>query len=522
MPYHKRTLQVTCCDMIIMLDAEAIKLEWNRSVELCKHSCRKHEVTDVELAIHMGMCKNSKMYQTENLSSVAEQDEESKIASGTSVLACLNDETGNGVKGQTNGFGSQVLDNCYNASSESVEILVGQNLQDHNNEKSSGLQRRKTRKVRLLTELLCDNGDAKTDHTNTEDPPSNAVNNASAGVGMVSAPLGQVSLPENCTEGLGDNKKRKLPHDEELRSSELSCQSNINKKVKSFKGGGETANVITDSELKEDASAGFYLQTGTKSCWSDSRVDRNPVTGKKKNKKNQIIDAPLSLVPIGENFLNQVPGVVGISTKGTVDDSLSLKEVKDAFSGRRMDKTPMESSRKERKSSLSKKKSNMPQIDDGQAPQFLGNSGLLKKGPTMRNEERKQTGPVNVSFRHAEDVSAEIESHPSFSNYLVAQSYDKKYTPRVEEGLPSMLSWKEGTPVDQIRRKNVETKYVSDSSIPSEPAYSFFNKRVHGEFSGKLATYNFPIVNEKQEHNTQVEEGCSSLLKQVVCLLISC
>ncbi|PON37261.1 Protein EMBRYONIC FLOWER [Parasponia andersonii] len=494
-------------------DAEA-KLEQNRPLGLCKNSCRKHDVTDVELATHMDMCKNStKMYQTEKQISADEQHRKSKIASGTSVLACLHDESGNGVKGQINGFGSQVLDHC-NTSSESVEILVGQSLQDHNNDKSSSLQRRKARKVRLLTELLCDNGDAKVDHISTEESPSNAIDNASAGQQMVSVPLGQVSLPENRREGLGNNKKRKFPQDEEPSSSELNSQSNINRKVKSFKGGEETANAIADSVLKEDDS-GFYLQTGIKSSWSDCRIDEDSVTGKKKNKRNQIIDVPPPLVPTGENFLNQIPGEVGISSKG-VDDNVCLREVKDVSASRGMGKTPMESSSKERKSSLFKKKSKMPQVEDGQAPQFPSNSDLLKKCPTMRNEEVMHSGPVTVSFQQAEDASAEIQPHLSFGRYLSRQrhKYNRKYT-QVADGLPSLLSWKEGTPVDQNMRKNAETKYISDLSLPSNSAYPFFDKHGHGEVSGKLATYNFPVVNEKQKISTQLEEGRSSLLKQL-------
>ncbi|XP_062099101.1 protein EMBRYONIC FLOWER 1 isoform X2 [Humulus lupulus] len=509
------------CDPNLMQEkpkcAAAIKLERNRPFELCKHSCRKHDNMDIEFAIHMDNSKSStKMLQTEKENFADKQHMGLKKASGTSVLACLHDEAGNDVNRQTNGLGFRVLDECNNASSESVEILAGQNLQDHNSDKSSGLQRKKTRKVRLLTELLCDNGDAKIDHIRMEDSLSNAIDNASAGVGMVSVPVGQVSLPENGREGLGDNKKRKLPQEEGLKLTELSSQSNMNKKFKIFKGGEETVSAISNSVLKDDSSVVFNLQTGTKSSWSD-RNDRNTVAIKKKNKKNQIIDKHPSLVPTEETILNQTPEEVGILTKGTtVDVKVSLKEVKDASTSRGMDKTPVGSSRKERKSLL-KKKGKMAQVDDGQAPQFPWNRSLLKKGSAMRSDEVVHNGPVNVSFQQEEDACQDIESHLSFSSYLATQrdKYNKKFIPQDKDGLSSLLSWKEGTPMDQVTRKKVDTNYISDSSIPSNSTYAFFNKQVHAEVSSKLTMYNFPVLNEKQKSSTQIEEGYCSLVKQV-------
>ncbi|XP_030482588.2 protein EMBRYONIC FLOWER 1 isoform X1 [Cannabis sativa] len=542
--------------------AEAIKPERNRLLELCKHSCRKDDITDVEFPIQKCNSKSStKMLQTEKENFAAEQHMELTKASGTSVLACLHDEAGNDVNRQTNGLGFQALDECNNGSSGSVQIFAGQNPQDHNIDKSSGLQRKKIRKVRLLTELLCDNGDAKTDHIRTEDSLCNAINNASAGAGMVSVPVGQVSLPENCRDGLGDNKKRKLPQEEELKSTELSSHSNMTKKFKYFKAGEETANAISYSVSKEDSPTGFYLQTGTRSSWSDYRIDRNSVAVKKKNRKNQIIDKHPSLVPTGDTILNQTREQVGFSTKcyTSVNDKVSLKEVKDASSSRGMDKTLMGSSSKERKSSF-KKKAKMAEVDDGQAPQFPLNSSLVRKGSAMRNDDVVHTGPVNVSFQQAENACPDVESHLSFGSYLPTQrdKYNKKYTPQVKDGLSSFLSWKECAPVDQIKRTKVDTNYISDSSIPSNKKYTpqvkdglssflswkegpvdqikrtkvdtnyishssipsnstcaFSHNQVHAEVSNKLTMYNFPVLNEKQRSSTQIEEGYCPLMKQV-------
>ncbi|XP_024023847.1 protein EMBRYONIC FLOWER 1 [Morus notabilis] len=526
---------------------EALKLAGSKPMDPYKNCCGKHELTDVQPAANMGMCKScSKICQTEKQKSVDEQEKELKVASGASALACLNEEAGKAVKGQTNGYASRVLDECDYASSKSVKILAGDSLQDYASSKSvkilagdslqdyassksvkilagdslqdyassksvkilagdslqdqnhplsSGSQRRKTRKVRLLTELLFDNGDAKTDRISAENSPPNAtINDASAGAGAVNVPKDQLSLPENRGEDLGDDKKRKLPQDEEGRSPEMSSLNNRSKKSNNLKGNEEAVNAVAISELEQEASAGLYLQNGTKNCVSKFGNDNIPSTGKKKRKKNQTIDAPSSLAPTRGSLPKQILDRVAAQTKGYLDDGIFFKFYQEACARGELEKISLAASRKEKKLSLFKKKSKMAHIDDGQTPQFPWNSGFHEKHTTMRNEEIMQTGPLPVSFPATEDASIDTGLHLSLGSCFTTNKYN----------------------ANEIPRTNVDANYISDSSIPSKSAsYAFFKKRVHGEFSRNLDANNVPVLSGEQNYNSQVEESCYPLVKQV-------
>lgn len=446
--------------------------------------------------------------------------EESLTASGTSISARLNDNTGDAVKEQTQGRVSLVLDECDHASSDSLGILVENNLQDHQQDKSSGSHRRKTRKVRLLTDLLFDNGDGKTGHITTEDSPSTVMNSESAMVEMVSVPQGHVSLQEHLRGGLDDNKKRKLPQNEEWRSVEMSFPNNISRKIKNFNGDVETSMKTVDSEVEKDRFGGTCLQTDMKNYWNKCRSDnKSPITGKKKNKRSQVIDACLPLVQTEEFVHKEIQDKFRNSSKGIIDDGIPIRLMQDASTGRGMDQILFPAPQKDRKSNMCKKKSKMPQVDDGQAAQTVD---LLKEGPIARkNVEIIQTEPLSVSFRPAEDASTAKELHLSLGSYLVEQRYENKYIPQFADGLPSLLPWKAGTSkVDDVKRNDVETTYVANSRDPSKSSsYAFLGKELRGELSGKLPTYSVPVLNEKRNYNSHVEDGRCSLMQQMVCLL---
>lgn len=505
----------------MFLGTEALKLESNRFVEFIKQSCGSHEGTDFEFPIRNQKCNArnpTKICQREKHASMDEQ-QELVIASGISISPRLNDEAGNAVKEQTKGHDDLVLNERDYASSESFEILVENNLQDHHQDKSGGSHRRKTRKVRLLTELLFDNGDGKTSHISAEDSPSNEINSASAMVEIVSVPQGQVSLQENLRGGLDDNKKRKLLHDGEWRSPQMSFPNNINKKVKDSNGNGETATGIADSEIEKDRLGGICLQTDMTSYWNKCRIDRGPIIGKKKNKKTQVTDACLPLAQTEEILPKKILDKVGISSTVNVDSGILPRLMQDASAARGMDQILLPAPRKVRKSSLYKKKNKMPQVDDGQAPR--NNEG----DPTSRKDvEIIQTAPLTVSFQPVEDASTGKGPHLSLGNYLVGQSYDRRYIPQVENGLPNLLPWhKASSKVDEAMRNDVVTNYVANSRVPSKSAsYAFLGKELHGELNSRLATYGMPVPNDKRKYNSQVGEAYHSQMQQRVWPFISC
>lgn len=70
---------------------------------------------------------------------------------------------------------------CNNAApAGSVDNTVENDFQDHHSEKSTGLSRRRPRKVRLMADLLSDNGELKTEQISMQESVFHGTCNASA------------------------------------------------------------------------------------------------------------------------------------------------------------------------------------------------------------------------------------------------------------------------------------------------------------------------------------------------------
>ncbi|PQQ00509.1 protein EMBRYONIC FLOWER 1 isoform X2 [Prunus yedoensis var. nudiflora] len=335
------------------------------------------------------------------------------------------DKADNATKLQTDACHPLVLDECDYASSENFD-------------KSSGLSRKKSRKVRLLSELV-NKGDAKTDCIRIEDSPSNTISNIS-GAGIVSQ--GQVSVQENARVGLSDNKRRKFPEEEEQGCLETSHPKSLNKKLKAFRRDEETTNAIAESVLEEDAVARPSLQADEKSNWNRHENERIPAVGKKKIKKCNDFGTCSSLVPPEDNVPIEACGQSWKFKQGGIDQ------------------IPFPASEAEGKSGICKRKGKMPKVDNGQASLFPWN-GMFRTSPKTREDvEIMHTGHP---FHLAEDASAEKGLDLSLNSYLAAERCGKKSIPQSEDGFPSLSTWKDGScKLDVFMRKNVEANYAAN------------------------------------------------------------
>lgn len=478
------------------------KLKCNESVKVCKPGCENHEDTSLELEITKNKCwiRNSTEASEIEYQSLAGDKQESINAYGP-CKARMIDEAGNAIKVQANVCCPLILDESDNASSE-------------NHEKSSGFHRKKSRKVRLLTELLCNNEDAKTAYTRAEDSPSNMINNTSE-AGSVSH--GQVSLQENVRVRLGENKKRKVLEEEEKGSQEMSHPKIVNKKVKTSRRDGEAANGIAGTGLEEDAFARISLQADMKNNWIRYGNERIPTVSKKKAKKSHDFDAWSSLVPTEENVPIEAQDKFGSSSKGIATTGASFRLVYDPSTVGGIHQIPLYCSKNDRKSGFVKRKGKMPQSDTGQAS-LLPCTGMPRKDSNTRKDaEIKSNGQGTVPFHLAEDASTEKGLDLSLDSYLAAQRYDSKCLPQHEDGFPSLSTWKDSTcKLDEFMRKNVEVNYLANLNKPSTSiANPLCEEGVHGEPSKKVYTYSMPILNEKQNDGSQVEQGSCSLMQQM-------
>ncbi|XP_022729179.1 protein EMBRYONIC FLOWER 1-like isoform X2 [Durio zibethinus] len=412
------------------------------------------------------------------------------------------------IKTRTSKHPSLELDDRDYASSESAGILAGT--------ASGSLHRRKTRKVRLLTELLGKSGDEKTDLTSTEDSASSAIPDASTGIDSIVAPQDEVNFQGNVTSSLTHSRKRKLPQYEEWRPGEISSPNNGHKNLRTFNSSAETADRIATSD-SEGTVNGSGSQTGAKSHLVNFKVDKSPIMGKTKNKKTHNFDEHLSLSLSGENLQKERQKKPGDATKSNAGDIVLYKS-NDVSTGSGLDPSPECAQNSEKKSNLLKKKSKMHQDNDGQASPIPWNNAILREGLTSRKDvEIRQIGSVAVPLKVTRDAPAEKGMHFSLNNFLPAKIYDRKYITPIRDGLPSLFPW-QGHVLNEyeIGRKDLKMKYVGDSSFPSNSDLDAYHwKGMHVDLNSNRTTYRMPFLNEKQKHNSRAEVGSCSLIQQM-------
>ncbi|XP_023914131.1 protein EMBRYONIC FLOWER 1 [Quercus suber] len=487
-------------------EAVAPKSKCNGSIEFYEPGCGSHVVADIELADRNLKCivnDSAEHCQTGTQTSPVDQHIELTKACQIVGFGSMVDEAPNAVKSHTTGNPSLELDECDYEASENADIMVGDDLPDHHLDKSSGLLRRKIPKVRLLTELLGKNSDAKSDHIETDNPPSNGIPNASGGLDTLSVPQGHVAIQGNVKRAVIQNRKRKLAQDEEWRPPEITSSNNLNKKAQTWKGDAETTDAIVGNE-SEDAFAEIGLKT-----------DRNPTVGKKKNKKMQDVGADLSLALPQANVQKGIQDKIGNTSKSNAVDTVSFRLAHDAFAGREMDTFPF-ALRTEKKPKMCKKKNKNPQVDGGEAALFPLTDSMLRNNPfTRKNIDIMQTGSI-TPFQSVQDSSTEKGLHLSLNSFLDVPRYDTELIRRVEGGQPILSPWQEGTPrVDQVLRKHMEINSLGESSVPSKsPTDAFSGKGVNCEVKSKITTFRIPYLNE---HNCTygVEAGGCSQIQQM-------
>eukprot|EP00258_Populus_trichocarpa_P030323 XP_024446342.1 protein EMBRYONIC FLOWER 1 isoform X3 [Populus trichocarpa] len=490
-------------------------------IDLCESGCGHHEVADAEFSKNLNCMVN-------NATGLCEAGKETSIDDQhKELIACgISGEVGNIDDGALSTANkdpvsrpSLELDEYDDPSSESAEIMVGHNTQDVLHENSSGLHRRKTRKVRLLTELLCENGDRDTDNRTRFSLP-HAFPDASAGVDKISVLQGEVAIQGKVRRGLGHNSKRKLPQDEDSRSLEMRSPNKVCKEVGILKRDGESAEPIVASESEEDASGRMGLQTGMKIQWAKNKVDRSPIVSKKKNKKVPSFDECLSPDPSQENLPNEIGEKNGDNSRPIAVDGVLAKSVHNAFIGREMDLFPLPDPRMEKNVSEYKKKGKMPQFDDYQVSPTPWNHDILREGPVIRKDVGTiNTGPVVFPFHSAQETSLEKGLDLSLNSYKTAQSYDGKHIPLVENRRSCLFTWQEGTSQIQAKRKASKIEHAGNISFTSKIAQDApFEKGLHCDPNTKRPSFEMPFRREKQKYTSQVEiGGCSLMQKKDFC-----
>ncbi|KAJ6435052.1 hypothetical protein OIU84_000313 [Salix udensis] len=490
----------------------------SKGIDLCESGCEHHEVADAEFSKNLICMVNSATGLCEAGKETSTDDQHKEL------IACgMSGKVGNIDDGALSTANknpvcrsSLELDEYDDPSSESAEIMAGHNSQDVLHENSSSLHRRKTRKVRLLTELLCENGDRDTDNRTQHSLPL-AFPDASAGVDKISVLQGEVAIQGKVRRGLAHNRKRKLPQDEDSRSLEMRPPNKVCKEVRILKRDGESAEPTVASESEEDASVRMGLQAGMKIQWAKNKVDRSPIVSKKKNRKGPSFDECFSPDLSRENVPHEIEEKNGDNSRPSAADGVLAKSAHNAFIGREMDLFPFPDPRMEKNISDYKKKGKMPQFDDYQVSPTPWNHDILREGPEIRKDVGAlNTGPVVFPFHSEQETSLEKKGLDlSLNSYKTAQSYDGKHIPQVENRQSGLFTWQERTSQIQAMRKAAEFEHVGNISFTSKIAQDApFVKGLHSDPNTKRPDFEIPFRREKQKYTSQVEIGGASLMQK--------
>lgn len=443
-----------------------------------------------------------KIYQTEKQHS-AEKTHPNLVAAketvGTAEMVGVVDSAVKNITRRHSEHPSAEIGGYDNVSSESGEALADIDLQDPD-DNLSGSHRRKTRKVRLLTDLLAANGDVNTNLPRTESVPSNSVASESARIDLQSGHQGLISGQASVDKDLDQNRKRKFLHDEEFRPLGTSSSDNFLKEFRNYNEGAESTHGHVSSNSEEDASLGFQIGKGSK--LSKCRFDKNPIKGKKKNKKTAVSDEFLSLGPSEENVPKPFQNTAEHPNSFTAADNSFYKFAHTTFPRRGTYPFPLPPQKAEIHSALSKKKSKMARFDDEQASCVPWSNGMLKECPLSRKDAEIMQANITTPIQSAQDASTEKGFHLSFNSRLSAQSYDRKYVSQQEE---RPLAWLGGTPKEtQVIRKDFRN-YIGEPNYPYKREQDAYRqKEAHLDLGSN--SYGMSFLNEKPKSCSQVQQ----------------
>lgn len=395
------------------------------------------------------------------------------------------------------------FDDCDNLSSESAEVLPGT--------ASGSSHRRKTRKVRLLTELLGKHGDERTSVVRAESSPTDATPDASAEENSFSVPQGVVTVQGHVSGSLGQNRKRKLPEDEDWRAMEMTSPNSVCKKIRGFNKG--TGNSATGSDL-EGMLTGAVSDTGAKSHLINFKVDEHSLTAKKKNKRTQVTDDCLFLTPPQDNLQVEPLKKSGDASKSNAANCVLFNFETPASIGRGVDPFHPASEKTQKKSSLSKRKNLMTQGCDVHGFPFPGNNSMHRE----RFISNQDAAFAQIGSSSAQGALTEKGLPLSFMNCISTEIVDGKYISSTMGATASLLPWQGETfKGDGIIRRDIKMNHVSDSSFSSKSELDA--RLLQGApvgLNSRRTSHTTSFPDEKlKESAYQTENGSVSLLQQM-------
>lgn len=363
---------------------------------------------------------------------------------------------------------------------ENDEILAETSHRDQQMDSPSSSMRQRTRKVRLLTELLGSKRNLKNDRIRTEGGPA-GIPTMSSGLDAVSARRDHLPVQESPKKHLEDPKgKRKMSLDKEGKSPrDLICPSKLTKKPRVFKEGSEI---------------------------TKRRIDGNPTQSDKKNKQIQFagryspsmpqggVMRKINQVKIGDvgNYSTASDGAV---SKSAHNSSMTKSGMRPYF---RSSLSPQES---EEKAILCKKKNK--QVGAGKASLAPKRTSMLGESSIMRNcfgiKETEPSAQISIRGKGLD---------LSLNSLVVVPRNEKGGIPKGGDG--SVLAPRRDTPRDDTQQRKVMT-HIGESKASHKTAPDrFFRKGLLCDLNENIAGNRISPLREMQNPVPRVENGSLS------------
>lgn len=418
----------------------------------------------------------------------------------------VDDRAHHTVKFQENGHASMESNESTISSSESVETVGNSPHHCHLRK----LNRRRTPKIRLLTELLGENGNMKAKHI--ESSPSNGTPEASVQADMSYAFEYQVTMEENIWHS--DHKReRRLPQNGKCGHQEIPSSSSVNKQVQTWRKEIESP---VSSLGTENALSG--IKKTMKGLSSSYKVDGNNSLRKKKSKKFPVVDPySVSSMPSKVKDQYEIRAITEYRSDKEALDSAAIIAHPNEYSSR----TPHSISliTVESKSSMSKNpnSSKEPVMVEGPTNVFSWNNGMIRKGSvTQKDVETMKSGTVANPFQSANYKNNERELHLSLNNYSNPQRNHKGIRRQGENELPTFLPEQDDTSrVGKFTRNDTETSYLGDLNPPPyKTSDVFYGQGIDSVLNGKMANLRMSLTRRNMEPHT---DNSWSQPQQKVC-----
>ncbi|CAK8563359.1 unnamed protein product [Lathyrus sativus] len=352
----------------------------------------------------------------------------------------------------------------------STDNMIEDDFQDNHSEKSMAVSRRRPRKVRLMTDLLRENAESKTEKTAIQESQIYGTSNNSAASQAHSNFPGKVDFQGDLTlTNLGQSRKRKIVLDE-VRSTESMHFQRDGFEAQNLEGNAKTTVMLFNKKSNsKGVLAGTGSQVAEKGNWSKSEPERSHIVGKKKNKRNQVVDN--YLIPEQQGQRRQNEDTVYTTDKAYGSKTVSSRLTPSVFTKNGMDNFPIHALRIENEFNPSKEKGKMLQTDE-ELNSFSchRNDMLVKDSFPYSGIKIRSNVPADVPIPSVQRVmngkGLEEGLHLSLNN-MSKHGYNKKCIHQIENRLPFSLPFQESTSrVPNLNRKDSKTNVFGGPSIP--------------------------------------------------------